>query len=112
MKNHPQWTTRIIPYPQFIHMLIYKAQLVGIRLISQDEWHTSKCSFLDFEPIENSKKYVGHRIMRGLFQAYDERKMQADLNGSDNSIRKEIPDAFRNEIEGIAVCPPRFILAK
>ena len=99
-----------IPYSQFIQMLTYKAQLAGIRVMVQEESHTSKCSFLDLEPVEHSKKYVGRRIQRGLFQASDGRKIHADLNGSYNIIRKAIPDAFRNGIEGIAVCPSRFIL--
>jgi len=99
-----------IPYGQFIQMLTYKAQLAGIRVMVQEESHTSKCSFLDLEPIMHRKIYVGRRIKRGLFQASDGRKIHADLNGSYNIIRKAIPDAFRNGIEGIAVCPSRFIL--
>ena len=99
-----------IPYSHFIQMLTYKAQLAGIRVILQEESHTSKCSFLDLEPIKHHKKYLGSRMKRGLFKASDGRTIHADLNGSYNIIRKAIPDAFRNGIEGIAVCPTRFIL--
>jgi len=65
---------------------------------------------LDLEPIKHHKKYLGSRMKRGLFKASDGRTIHADLNGSYNIIRKAIPDAFRNGIEGIAVCPTRFIL--
>ena len=99
-----------IPYSHFIQMLTYKAQLAGIRVIHQEESHTSKCSFMDLEPIKHHKKYLGRRVKRGLFKASDGRTIHADLNGSYNIIRKAIPDAFRNGIEGIAVCPTRFIL--
>jgi hypothetical protein len=91
-------------------MLTYKAQLVGIRLNSREDWHTSKRSFLDFKPIKNSTMYVGQRIKHGLIKAYDGRKIKGDLNRSDNNTKKAIPNAFRNEIEGITVCPPRFNL--
>ncbi|MBO0784079.1 MAG: transposase, partial [Ktedonobacteraceae bacterium] len=40
-----------IPHARFIEMLSYKAQLVGIRVIITEESYTSKCSFLDNEPI-------------------------------------------------------------
>ena len=42
-----------IPYSHFIQMLTYKAQLAGIRVILQEESHTSKCSFMDLEPIKH-----------------------------------------------------------
>ena len=91
-------------------MLTYKAQLAGIRMIFQEETHPSKCSFLDLESIEHHKKNLGRRVKRGLFKASTGQKIHADLNGSYNIIRKAIPDAFRNGIEGSAVCPTRFIL--
>lgn len=99
-----------IPYSQFVQMLTYKAQLAGIQVILQEESHTSKCSFLDLEAIKHHKKYLGRRVKRGLFRASNGQLIHADLNGSYNIIRKAIPDAFRNGIEGIAVCPLRFIL--
>ncbi|MCD4671624.1 MAG: hypothetical protein K8R77_03075, partial [Anaerolineaceae bacterium] len=80
------------------------------QVILQEESHTSKCSFLDLEAIKHHKKYLGRRVKRGLFRASNGRLIHADLNGSYNIIRKAIPDAFRNGIEGIAVCPLRFIL--
>ncbi|GIK36960.1 MAG: hypothetical protein BroJett011_07930 [Chloroflexota bacterium] len=40
-------------------MLSYKAKLVGIRVILQAEAYTSKCSFLDLEPIRKQAVYLG-----------------------------------------------------
>jgi putative transposase len=92
-----------IPHARFIDMLTYKAQLVGIRVIVREESHTSKCSFLDLEPIEHHEQYVGKRVKRGLFRASNGRRIHADVNGSYNILRKEIPDSFGQGIEGVAV---------
>ena len=96
-----------IPFSQFIHMLTYKAKLVGICVVMQEESYTSKCSFLDLEPIRKQNNYKGTRVKRGLFQAGNGQLINADVNGSLNIIRKAIPDAFSNGIEGIVVCPLR-----
>jgi putative transposase len=83
-----------IPFAQFIEMLSYKAKLVGIRVILQEETYTSKCSFLDLEPIRKKAVYLGSRIKRGLFRAGDGRLINADVNGSYNLIRKAYPEAL------------------
>jgi putative transposase len=83
-----------IPHARFIQMLAYKAEMVGIRVTLIEEAYTSKCSFLDREPIGKHKTYLGRRLKRGLFRASDGRTIQADLNGSYNIIRKAAPSAF------------------
>ncbi len=83
-----------IPHARFIAMLTYKAQLVGIRVTTIEEAYTSKCSFLDREPIRKHPTYLGQRIERGLFRASDGRTLQADLNAAYNLIRKVAADAF------------------
>ena len=40
-----------IPHARFIEMLTYKAEFVGIKVITTEESYTSKCSFLDDEPV-------------------------------------------------------------
>jgi putative transposase len=94
-----------IPHARFVEMLTYKAQLVGITVILQEESHTSKCSFLDREPICHQERYLGKRVTRGLFRASTGRRINADVNGSYNIIRKAIPDSFGQGIEGVAVRP-------
>lgn len=101
-----------IPHAHFIEMLAYKAELVGIRVIAREESYTSKCSFLDLEPIERHATYLGRRVKRGLFISAQGRRIQADVNGSYNVLRKEVPCAFNAAgIEGAVVRPVRLVLA-
>lgn len=91
-----------IPFSMFIHMVTYKSQLEGIEVIVRKESYTSKCSFLDNEEICKHETYKGKRIKRGLFRSYNDRLINADLNGALNILRKEIPNVF-NEY-GIGAC--------
>jgi len=102
-RNNQNFTQ--IPFARFIEMLEYKGQLKGIQVITHEESYTSKCSFLDLEPIETHTVYAGKRVKRGLFRASDGRTINADINGALNIIRKAVPDAFVDGIEGVAVRP-------
>ena len=57
-----------IPYYKLNQQLDYKAEEQGIKFIEQEESYSSKCSFLDSEPIEHHENYLGRRITRGLFK--------------------------------------------
>jgi putative transposase len=101
-----------IPHARFIAMLTYKAQLAGMAVIVQEESYTSKASFLDLDPLPiydptDADKHVfsGKRVQRGLYQASDGHCIHADVNGSYNTLRKAIPDAFGKGIEGAVVHP-------
>ena len=94
-----------IPHSKFIEMLSYKCQLEGIKFINREEAYTSKCSFLDLEPICKHDVYMGKRIKRGLFKASENKLINADVNGMYNIMRKEFPNVFDNGIEGFAVHP-------
>jgi putative transposase len=97
-----------IPHARFIAMLTYKAELVGIRVQVTEESYTSKASLLDLDPLpmhdpnngDEKHTFSGKRIKRGLYRAKDGRKINADVNGSGNIIRKVAPDAF-SEVEGV-----------
>ncbi|MBV9710987.1 MAG: transposase, partial [Ktedonobacteraceae bacterium] len=95
-----------IPHARFIAMLTYKAELVGITVKVTEESYTSKASLLDLDPLPvhntGSEKHTfsGKRIKRGLYRAKDGRKINADINGSGNIIRKVAPDAF-SKVEGV-----------
>lgn len=97
-----------IPHARFIEMLTYKCELVGIAVITHNESHTSKCSFLDLEPVCHQEQYAGKRIKRGLFRSATGKLINADLNGAYNIIRKAIPAAFGEGIEGVVVHPAPF----
>ena len=94
-----------VPHARFIQMMIYKAELVGIQVILVEESHTSKCSFLDNEPVGHHDRYLGRRTHRGLFLTSDGRRINADVNGSYNILRKAIPNAFGNGTGGVVVHP-------
>jgi putative transposase len=96
-----------IPHARFIEMLTYKAKLVGIQVVISEESYTSKCSFLDNEPICKQENYLGKRVKRGLFRANDGYCYNADVNGSYNIIRKVTPDAFSQGSRGCVVHPTR-----
>ena len=79
-------------------MLEYKCSFEGIIFLTNEESYTSKCSFLDNVSIERHDNYLGKRIKRGLFESSNHRKINADLNGSLNILRKVIGD-FKYPIE-------------
>jgi putative transposase len=99
-----------IPHAKFFNRLTCKCELVGIKVILTEECYTSKCSFLDLEPIAKQAMYAGKRIKRGLFVSITGENIHADINGSYNMIRKVIPCAFCRGIEGLVVDPCRFSL--
>ncbi|HIE26707.1 TPA: transposase, partial [Candidatus Poribacteria bacterium] len=92
-----------IPHARFVEMLKYKAELQGIQVYTTKEGYTSKCSFLDREPIEKHDVYMGRRIKRGLFRSKEGILINADINGACNIIRKVAPNAFADGVEGAVV---------
>jgi putative transposase len=106
-----------VPHARFIDMLTYKAELVGIKVIVTEESYTSVASFLDGDfipvyggPKAKSAKFSGRRVKRGLYKSKIGVKFNADVNGSYNIIRKVVPDAFCNGIEGVVVHPVKITL--
>ncbi len=100
-----------IPHAKLIEMLCYKAELVGIKVIMTEESYTSKCSFLDLEPVGKLESYQGKRVKRGLFESGSGRLINADVNAAFNMIRKvhgNLPfHGFSNRLEVFAVSPVR-----
>lgn len=62
--------------------------LKGITVVTNEESYTSKCSFLDNEEVCEHDKYLGKRVKRGLFVSSDGRRINADVNGSLNILKK------------------------
>ena len=94
-----------IPFSTLIQQIQYKAEEVGITVITDNEAYTSKCSFLDLEPIEKRETYLGKRVKRGLFRSAKGKLMNADINAAFNIIRKAVPNAFADGIEGVGLHP-------
>ncbi len=114
-----------ISHARFIDMLTYKARLVGIRVILQEESYTSKASFLDLDPLpiygeEGEKKpiFSGKRVKRGMYQSKQGYSINADVNGSYNIMRKALPNALTGNgigdvnktIASLVVHPERIVV--
>jgi IS605 OrfB family transposase len=120
--KNPQWKSEIdlgkqtnqnfvsIPHARLIEMLEYKARLVGIKVIVQEESYTSKSNFLNLDPIPvyghtgtDDVAFSGKRIKRGLYRTSIGQLINSDVNGSYNILIKAIPNAFSNGIESCVV---------
>jgi putative transposase len=106
-----------LPHARFIELLRYKAELVGIQVRITEESYTSTASFLDADPLPvyaaamPTPPFSGKRVKRGLYQAANGRRLNADVNGALNILRKVVPNAFGNGIGGVVVHPVRIALA-
>jgi len=100
-----------IPFDKLIQQIQYKGALVGIDIITTEESYTSKCSFIDNEPIKKHDAYKGKRIKRGLFESENGILLNADINGAFNMIRKVVPvfNIVEYGIEGVAVHPMKML---
>ena len=90
-----------VPFARLVQMVQYKAKLQGIDVIVTEESYTSKCSFLDNEPIQKHANYQGKRIKRGLFKSSNNTLINADVNGAYNILRKVIG---KFDYDPIVVC--------
>ncbi|MGK7915774.1 MAG: hypothetical protein AB4038_09530, partial [Prochloraceae cyanobacterium] len=88
-------------------MLIYKGALQGIKVVCSEENYTSLASFLSLDSIPtygddgaNQIKFSGYRETRGMYKIKGEKtRINADVNGSYNIMRKVIPTVFDQGIE-------------
>ncbi|MGG1664622.1 RNA-guided endonuclease InsQ/TnpB family protein [Brevibacillus sp. NRS-1366] len=96
-----------IPHTLLIQMIAYKAKHLGIQTIVREESYTSKASFLDGDNTptygegDTKKVFSGKRIHRGMYRSAKGTLINADVNGAYNILRKEVPNAFANGIEGL-----------
>ncbi|MEG5215533.1 transposase [Microcoleus sp. ARI1-A5] len=104
-----QWKTEIdlekqtnqnfvsIPHTRLIDMLEYKARLVGIKVLQQEESYTSRANFLGLDPIpvygktDKDTAFSGKRIKRGLYKTSVGQLINSDVNGAYNILRKAFP---------------------
>lgn len=94
-----------IPHQRLIEMIEYKAEKYGINIILVEESYTSGTSFLDNEiPIKDNYN-KNRRIFRGLFVSNKGIKINADVNGAYQILKKEFPNAYVNGIEGVGLHP-------
>ena len=102
-----------VPHARLIEMLEYKAQLVGIKVLQQEESYTSQSSFINLDPIPvygktgNDVIFSNKRIKRGLYKTSVGQLINSDVNGAYNILKKAIPNAFSNGIGSCVVGPMR-----
>lgn len=83
-----------IPFHLLRSKLMSACEEYGIKYISQEESYTSKASSIDedFIPTYGEEKeepsFSGKRVKRGLYKSFDGSKLNADINGSINILRK------------------------
>ncbi len=112
-KNNQSFVS--IPHARFVEMLIYKGQIKGIKVICSEESYTSLASFLHLDSIPvygsdeaKETKFSGYRQSRGMYKLKgEETRINADVNGSYNIMRKVVPTVFSQGIEGVVVRPIR-----
>lgn len=99
-----------IPHQRFIEMVQYKSEDAGIKVCLTEESYTSGTSFLDWElPVkENYNK--SRRKYRGLFISNKGIKINADVNGAYQIMKKVFPNEFSNGIEGVVLHPIRVVI--
>ena len=96
-----------IPHQKFIDKIIYKAEMVGIKVILTEESYTSGTSFLDNELPIKSNYNKSRRIKRGLFKSDNGRLINSDVNGSYQIMKKVFPNVFDHGIEDCGFNPIR-----
>lgn len=96
-----------IPYLSFIEKLKYKAESLGIELITVNEAYTSGTSFFDNELATAEFYNRDRRIYRGLFKTNMGVLVNADINASLQILKQVSSDAFREcqEVQGLVLNP-------
>ena len=77
-----------IPHMRFMKMVQYKAQNVGINVVFTEESYTSGTSFLDGEEPTKANYKKSRRVKCGLFISNKGIKINADVNGALNILKK------------------------
>jgi len=97
-----------IPMAILIEMVQYKAGNIGLNVILIEESYTSGTSFLDNELPIKEKYNKDRRIYRGLFISNIGKRINADINGALQIMRKVFPNMrYHNGIEDIGLYPIR-----
>jgi len=96
-----------IPYCKLIDKIKNKFIQQDKIVLTNEESYTSICDALSLEEICKHKNYLGNRTERGLFVSAKNKKINADINGAMNIMRK----IFKNmkEIKGKKLCSPERI---
>ncbi len=86
-----------IPLKELVEKIEYKAKLEGIEVEKISERYTSGVSAIDKEEIKKENYNKKRRKYRGLFITEEGKKINADINGSLNILRKYIKSYIPNQ---------------
>lgn len=81
-----------VPIQRLVELVEYKAALIGITVYKEKESYTSGVSAIDLEPVTKEYYNKSRRVTRGLFVTNTGIKINADVNGSLNILRKFTKD--------------------
>lgn len=110
-ENENKQNFTYIPFDMFIGQIQSKCEEYGIEVIMTEEAYTSGTSFLDKEQPTKENYNKERRVYSGLFVANDGRKINADVNGAYQIMKKVVPDAFSKGLEGAGSHPIRLEIA-
>jgi putative transposase len=98
-----------IPYKTIINKIKNGMEKKGIKIETTEESYTSKCDALGMEEIKKQEVYMGKRTKRGLYKSSTGTKINADLNGAINIMRKYMKKHGQKmeEIKGKGLKNPR-----
>ena len=96
-----------IPHSKLTEQILYKGEMVGIKVLLTEESYTSKVDNLAMENLGKNINYSGKRIKRGLFQSSVGKIINADINGAIGIARKVLDNSHINEIinSGVVLTP-------
>ena len=96
--------------------MFYKGEEYGITIVENEECHTSKCDAYALEDVGFRETYCGKRKYRGLFISQDGTKINGDVNGAINIMRKYVKKVYPQVTETLnsiikatksSICYPR-----
>lgn len=102
----------LIPHAKLYTIIKHLCERYGINYFEQEESYTSKASFLDNDYIptygvdDENAEFSGRRVHRGLYRSLDGTKINADLNGSANILRKFCGEVFEINFNQILKVSP------
>lgn len=99
----------MIPHRKLIDKLRNKCEYYGLNFILTEESYTSKCSFIDNEPLQKKDIYKGKRIKRGLFKTYNNMLVNADINGAANIMRKVVSNLKTDDEIVASIVKPKML---
>jgi putative transposase len=104
-----------IPHDKMLQMITYKANLLGIVVVPVNESYSSQTSFLDGEEVVNANgdkarvrrgiRPAKRQFKRGLYRSNNGTILNADINAAYQILRKVVPNAYADGIEGVGLHP-------